>query len=94
VERRWEAGAVGPDGIVQPIDFAALPRGYRGSVKVLRQLAVSSPSARDEVCRAWADEVQRTTGQLVVEVEVSSLAVDLRNGRAVRARAFTCGRRP
>lgn len=94
VERRWEAASVHPDGTVRPIDFASLPRGDRGSVAVLRQLAVASQSTRDDVCRAWADEVQKVAGEVVAEVEVWLVVLDLRDGRLERTPAYRCGRRP
>jgi hypothetical protein len=55
----WHATAVDRDGDETPIPFGVLPRGYHGSVGVLRTLPRLPASQRRQMCAAWADVLRR-----------------------------------
>lgn len=65
----WQAAAVDGQGREASIDFGALPRGFHGSLWVLRSFPSLSPAERDEVCRAWARAV-RARGGVITEIRV------------------------
>jgi hypothetical protein len=92
----WRAVAVDPRGHEEPIDFAALPRGYRNFPLVMRTFASLPRQEQAAACRAWLAAARRqTTGAGTVRIYQVDWYLSHRHGSGdgpspTRTLLYTC----
>lgn len=73
----WQVTTVDHAGAERPLDFAALPRGYRGWFQTAGRLSAMGEARRDAVLRDWA-RAARAHGVDVASVRVYRTAEPVR----------------
>jgi hypothetical protein len=82
----WQATTVSSTGKESRIRFATFPKSYRHLPLIMRDFALKSEAQQEGICRAWAAQVQRVTGQPVRQVRIYRTVVDLRRHEGRRTR--------
>jgi hypothetical protein len=82
----WQATTVSSTGKEGRIRFSTFPKAYRHLPLIMRDFALKSEAQQEGICRAWARQVERQTGQGVRQVRIYRTVVDLRRhaGRKTR----------